>query len=79
MSLCKYANLIGEPGTGIHSVRLFNIAIIDVIVTVIGAWFLSKYLKKSFQKTTIILFVLGIISHRIFCVKSTVDKLLFGD
>ena len=35
MSLCKYKNIFGEPNTGIHSVRIFNIAIFDVISTII--------------------------------------------
>ena len=79
MSLCKYANLFGAPGTGVHSHRLFGVAIIDVIVTIIGAWFLSKYLKKSFYITLLVLFIVGIISHRVFCVKTTIDKKLFGN
>ena len=77
MNLCKYKNILGEPNKGIHSYRLFGLAIVDVIMTLIAALLLSYFFKKSFIKTAIILFVLGIILHKVFCVRTTIDKLLF--
>ena len=77
MSLCKYKNALGVPNKGIHSYRLFGIAIVDVVMTLIGAWLISYFFKFSFLNTSLTLFVLGIILHRIFCVRTTVDKLLF--
>ena len=29
---CKYRDIIGKVGEGIHSYRLFNIAVLDVVV-----------------------------------------------
>ena len=78
MDLCKYKNALGEPGKGIHAYKLFGISMADVIMTFIGAWIISYFLKSSFIKTLIILFLLGIILHRLFCVRTTVDKLLFS-
>lgn len=77
MNLCKYKNILGQPGKGIHSYRLFSVAIADVIMTIICAYILSLIVKLSFIKTLIFLFLLGIILHRLFCVRTTVDKLLF--
>jgi len=77
MNLCKYKDALGKPGVGIHSYRIFNIAIADVIMTFIGAFLISYFLNISFVWTSIFLFILGIILHRIFCVKTTIDKLLF--
>ena len=77
MDLCKYKNSLGEPGKGIHSYRFFNLAIVDVISTIIGAYLISYFYKISFTYTLIILFALGIFLHHIFCVKTTIDKLLF--
>jgi hypothetical protein len=77
MDLCKYKNALGEPGKGIHSYRLFGVAIADVIMTIIGAWLISYFFKLSFVKTLIVLFLLGIILHQLFCVRTTVDKILF--
>jgi uncharacterized membrane protein len=77
MSLCKYKDALGIPGKGIHSYRIFNIAIADVIMTIVGAYVLSLIFKTPFIYTLIALFILGIILHRIFCVRTTIDKLLF--
>jgi hypothetical protein len=41
VDLCKYKNALGEPGKGIHSYRLFGVAIADVIMTLIGALILA--------------------------------------
>ena len=77
MSLCKYRNMLGEVGKGIHSYRLFGVAIADVIMTIIGAYIISYFSGIPFLRTLIGLFILGIILHRIFCVRTTIDKLLF--
>ena len=77
MDLCKYKNLFGEPKKGIHSYRLFGIAIVDVIETILGALLFSYIFNYSFLYTTIVFFIIGIILHRLFCVRTTVDKLLF--
>jgi hypothetical protein len=77
MNLCKYKNALGVPDKGIHSYRLFGVAIADVIMTVIAAALISYFSKISFMKTLLVLFLLGIILHRLFCVRTTIDKLLF--
>ena len=79
MKLCKYKNILGVPGQGPHSYRIFNIAIVDVILTIILAFIISYIFKISFVKTSIILFILGILLHRLFCVRTTIDKLLFNE
>ena len=78
MNLCKYKNALGEPGKGIHSYRLFGVAIMDVIMTIIGAYIISYVFKYNFTCTLIFLFALGILLHKLFCVKTTVDKILFN-
>ena len=77
MNLCKYKDSLGVPGKGIHSYRVFNISVVDVVMTIIGAYILSLIFKTPFIYTLIALFVLGIILHRIFCVRTTLDKFLF--
>jgi len=61
MNLCKYKNMLGEPNKGIHSYRLFGVAIADVIMTIIVAYLLSISFNIKFRYTVIILFILGII------------------
>ena len=81
---CKYSTLFGEPNKGIHSSRFYignqSFALVDTIATVIGAYFLQKYyfIEYPFWKVLIGLFLLGIILHKLFCVRTTVDKLIFA-
>jgi hypothetical protein len=77
MSLCKYKNALGIPGEGIHAYRWNGIAIMDVLGTILGAVVLSYLFNLPFLYTLIGLFVLGIILHHVFCVRTTVDKALF--
>ena len=77
MSLCKYKNALGIPNEGMHSYRFLGLAIVDVIMTIILAILISYFFKISFLYTSISIFVLGIILHRLFCVRTTIDKLLF--
>jgi hypothetical protein len=77
MDLCKYKNALGVPGKGIHSYRVFGVAIADVIMTIIGAILISFFFKTNLMYTMVCLFLLGIVLHRLFCVRTTVDKLLF--
>jgi hypothetical protein len=68
---------LGIVNTGIHSYRIFNIAYMDVIMTIVVSLLLAWAMKWSYIKTIISVFILGIILHRMFCVRTTVDKLLF--
>lgn len=76
--LCPYRYLFGKPNKGIHSLRVANIAIMDVIMTLIGAYLLCLLFPKVPKHYFFIgLFGLGIVLHRLFCVRTTIDKLLF--
>jgi hypothetical protein len=75
---CKYKNMFGEVGKDIHSYRLFNLAIVDILATIIVAFIIHLIFPNiSFIYILLFLFILGIILHRIFCVRTTIDKLLF--
>jgi len=76
---CKYKNIFGQPETGVHNIRILNIAIVDVILTVLLAFILKYFFKKyNFYYILSNLFILAIIAHRLFCVRTTIDKLLFN-
>jgi len=70
--LSKYKDVFGKVGTGLHSYRVGNIAIVDVVFTIIMALILHAFFPKY-----IVLSILGIIMHRLFGVRTTIDKLLF--
>jgi len=77
--LCKYKDIFGKPGEGVHSYRIFNIAVVDVLLTVLLAFIIHFFLPKiSLIYTFIFVFLLGIFAHRIFCVRTTVDKAIFA-
>jgi hypothetical protein len=76
MGSCPFADILGKPGTGVHSIRVFNIAIVDVLLTFVLAYFTKG--SYNFWAVLLVWFIAGIIIHRIFCVKTTIDNLLFG-
>ena len=77
--LCQYKDAFGQVGTGIHSYRIFGIAYMDVIITIITALIIAWVAKWNYLYTVIGFFGLGIIVHQIFCVRTAVDKLLFSN
>jgi len=75
--LCKYKDIFEEPGKGPHKYRFMNIAIIDVAFTIISAYIIYRFTLWNFWITLAVAFALGIFFHRLFCVRTTIDKLLF--
>ena len=76
--LCAYKNLFGAPDTGAHSIRFMGIAVVDVVLTVIAGLLMAWFFDWPAWYVVGALFLLGILLHRMFCVQTTVDKLLFG-
>ena len=75
--LCRYKDIFGRPKEGAHSYRIFDIAVVDVVATVVVAFVIARVFIVAFWKSLLGLFVVGIISHRAFCVRTTVDKWVF--
>lgn len=76
MYLCKYRNIFGEPNKGVHKYRLFNIAIIDLIFTLLFALIIKYYYNYNIYKIIICLLIISIIFHKLFCVDTTISKYL---
>ena len=74
MILCKYQNIFGKPNEGVHAIRLFDYAIIDILFTFIFSYIFSKYIKINIYYTFIFLFLLGQFFHILFCVETTFLK-----
>lgn len=77
MDLSKHKDILGKPYEGIHSYRFLDVAILDVIITALLAGGISYVYKVPFRYTSISLFSLSCLSHRMFCVRTTIDKILF--
>jgi hypothetical protein len=76
MDLCKYKNIFGEPGQYPHT-HIMGIAWVDTLLTLLLAYAVSYIFNIEIVLAILITFLLGIIMHRLFCVRTTVDKLLF--
>jgi hypothetical protein len=77
---CKYKDLFGPAGssTGIRKYRIFGIVILDVLVTLIFAVWIAWYFHFPYIQTIVVIFILGVLMHRLFCVRTAVDKMLFS-
>ena len=74
--LCAYKDIFGAPGTGAHAYRFLGVAIVDVVLTVLAAWAIAWWFQWPIWKVAMILFLVGILMHRLFCVRTTVDRWL---
>ena len=77
--LCKYKDLFGKPREGLRKYRLFDIAILDTAVVVLIGVLISYLTGYNIWVVLAVLFLLGIIAHRFFCVRTGVDKILFPE
>ena len=78
--LCHYSKLFGEAGstTGMRKSRVFGIAVLDVTVTLACAVLIAWVFKFPYIQTIVAIFILGIFVHRLFCVRTAVDKMIFS-
>lgn len=79
MNLCEYKDIFGKPREGVHSHRIpyIDIASVDFFGTIIIAIIIAILGGYSIIKTTIYSFILGIILHKLFCVDTKLNKLIF--
>ena len=73
---CIYKDSLGIPGQGFHT-HILGVAILDVIGSILIAELLSYIFNWNIYLTMIAVFLTGIVLHRIFCVRTTLDKILF--
>ena len=82
MNLCQYSDILGKPNEGLHSYRIFNLPVVDVIMTIIFAYVIYIVVNKSFNLNysywvyLIIFYLIGFVLHKIFCVQTYVIKTL---
>lgn len=77
MTGCPYKNYFGAPGTGVHGYRFLGIAIVDAVLTVLVAGGVAWAASWNFWYTLGGLFLTGILLHHLFCVRTTIDKLIW--
>ena len=79
---CPFKNIFGKPKEGAHKFRIFDIAIIDVIGTLLLAFLFYKLLKytsiNDFILIFLLLIILSIFIHKFFCVSTTLTDKIFS-
>lgn len=73
---CPYANLLGEPGKGVHEARIFGLARNDLLMTVIAAIITAYIFDVSFFYSFVIWFVAGEILHYLFGTNTAFLKMI---
>jgi hypothetical protein len=63
---CPYANVLGEPGKGVHEARIFGLARNDVLMTVIAVIITAYWFNISFLFSFILWFGTGEVLHYLF-------------
>lgn len=63
---CPYANLFKAPGTDFHSTRLFGVAAVDLITTILAAFGVAWALKISVWVSFLYLMIIAELLHYIF-------------
>ena len=77
MPLSDFRDALGTPGTGVHF-HVGGIAVVDVILTVAAAHLIAKQTGQCFYMVLFLLLGMGVVAHRLFRVRTTVDMWLFG-
>lgn len=77
-NLCKYKDVFGKEREGVHSIRVFDIAIVDLGLTVLAALIISKYFGWNAWAVIAVLLIIGVLAHRAFCVNTRVNTWIFG-
>lgn len=78
MNFCKYKDIFGIAGKGVHSYRFLDTAIFDYIGTIAIAAILTKMTDIPLVISTVIMFILGILLHHVFCVSTNATRYLFS-
>jgi len=78
--LQKYKDIFGKPGKGVHRFRVCNLAIVDILLTVLLAKIIQVGVFPYISYSIVLLctFVLGIFMHLLFGVQTPIQKFLFG-
>jgi hypothetical protein len=66
--------MFGAPNTGVHSLRIADLAVVDFALTALIALAISFYFKLAFYIVFIALFLVGEMLHMAFGVDTTIIR-----
>jgi Na+/H+ antiporter NhaA len=81
MELCKKRDIFGKPREGAHAIRIpiLDLALVDVALTIVVVIAISYFFKVSILKVSLATIIITIVIHRLFCVNTRVNTLIFGN
>ena len=74
----QYKDILGVPREGIHATRLYDYAIVDFVMTFIGACIIAYFFKMNVFFVFLYLFILGEYLHILFCVDTKFLSIFFN-
>lgn len=77
MFFCTYKSIFGNPGEGFHK-HYLGVAMGDLLGTILIIFLISWFGKYRFWDVFVVVFLITIVLHRLFCVNTTINKLIFG-
>ena len=66
----RFKNALGEANKGVHQYKVLNTAIVDYILTLLGAFALTYFSDIPLVLTTVGLFIMGMFLHILFGVNT---------
>lgn len=80
VDLCQYRDIFGQVGTGIHSYRIFDIAVVDLLATVFLGVLLKGIFTIKLDLVWVVLFfiLVSIPIHMLFCVETRLVRLIYA-
>lgn len=80
---CPYRHIFGKEREGLHAYRVFDVAIVDLALTVSAAIAFGKWMGYGVYSLAMLMCIfgallMGVIAHRVFCVDTKFGVLLFG-
>ena len=76
---CEYKNIAGNPREGIHAARIpiIDLAFWDTALTILVIFIASRLGNYNFVILFIVIFLSGIIAHKLFCVNTKLNSYIF--
>ena len=74
----QYKDILGVPREGIHDIRVYDFAIVDFVMTFVGACIIAYFFKMNVFFVFLYLFILGEYLHILFCVDTKFLSIFFN-
>ena len=72
LDLSKYKDIFGKPGKGLHQSKFKGTALVDYLLTIVGAFLITYFTDIPLVITTIGLLLIGILFHYLFGINTQV-------